>query len=88
MVRVEDLALRDIHRPLDRFGDQGKVESLVASIAAMGLQEPIEAMEVQGQYYGFSGCHRYDEACARLGLTTIRCLIRRATPAVLRMHFA
>ncbi|MCZ0899713.1 ParB N-terminal domain-containing protein, partial [Microcoleus sp. HI-ES] len=44
-------------------------------------------LEVDGQYYGFSGCHRY-EACQRLGLETIRCKVRRATRAVLQMHLA
>lgn len=87
MVRVEELALKDIHRPLYRHNDQDKVAALMASIAEIGLQEPIEVLEVEGRYYGFSGCHRY-EACARLGHDTIRCRIRRATPAVLRMHLA
>ncbi len=87
MVRVEDLALTEIHRPLYRQNDQGKVAALMQSIRDVGLQEPIEILEVEGRYYGFSGCHRY-EACSRLGHQTIRCRIRRATPAVLRMHLA
>jgi uncharacterized ParB-like nuclease family protein len=57
------------------------------SIQTVGLQEPIDVLEVEGQYYGFSGCHRY-EACTRLGHPTIRCRVRRATPQVLRMHLA
>lgn len=87
MVRVQDLALQDIRRPLYRQNDPEKVAALMRSIAEVGLQEPIDVLEVEGRYYGFSGCHRY-EACSRLGHHTIRCRIRRATPAVLRMHLA
>jgi uncharacterized ParB-like nuclease family protein len=42
---------------------------------------------VEGEYYGFSGCHRY-EACTRLGHETIRCRVRKAPRAVLQMHLA
>ncbi|WP_110987864.1 sulfiredoxin [Acaryochloris thomasi] len=87
MVRVKNIALKEIHRPLYRQNDQSKVAALMRSIAEVGLQEPIEVLEVEGRYYGFSGCHRY-EACSRLGHHTIRCRVRRATPAVLRMHLA
>jgi uncharacterized ParB-like nuclease family protein len=57
------------------------------SIAEIGLQEPIEVLEVDGRYYGFSGCHRF-EACQRLGKQTILARVRKATPSVLRMHLA
>lgn len=30
------------------------------SIQEIGLQEPIDVLEVDGKYYGFSGCHRYE----------------------------
>jgi len=40
---------------------------------------------VDGQYYGFSGCHRF-EAHQRLGLPTILCRVRRANKQVLKMH--
>ncbi|MEB3293597.1 MAG: ParB N-terminal domain-containing protein, partial [Synechococcales bacterium] len=43
--------------------------------------------EVEGQYYGFSGCHRY-EACTRLGHETILCRIRKAPRSVLMNHLA
>ncbi|RDX85297.1 Sulfiredoxin, chloroplastic/mitochondrial [Mucuna pruriens] len=43
----------------------------------------IDVLEVDGIYYGFSGCHRY-EAHQRLGLPTIRCKIRRGTKETLR----
>jgi uncharacterized ParB-like nuclease family protein len=44
-------------------------------------------LEVEGQYYGFSGCHRF-EACQRLGHDTIRCRVRKAPASVLRHHLA
>nr|GEW87098.1 sulfiredoxin, chloroplastic/mitochondrial [Tanacetum cinerariifolium] len=45
----------------------------------------IDVLEVDGAYYGFSGCHRF-EAHQRLGLPTIRCKIRRGTKETLRHH--
>lgn len=44
-------------------------------------------LEVEGRYYGFSGCHRY-EAHQLLGKETIRCRVRRAPRSVLRAHMA
>ena len=41
--------------------------------------------QVEGAYYGFSGCHRF-EAHVKLGLPTIRCLVRPATRHTLKMH--
>ncbi len=86
-MRIEEIPLNQIRRPLPRVNDQTKVASLMESIREVGLNEPIDVLEVDGQYYGFSGCHRY-EACQRLGLETIRCKVRRATRAVLQMHLA
>ncbi len=86
-MRVMELPLAQIRRPLPRRTDPEKVAQLMASIAAMGQQEPIEVLEVNGLYYGFSGCHRY-EAMQRLERPTIRCRVRRATPEVLRLHLA
>ncbi|HEY9814443.1 MAG TPA: sulfiredoxin [Candidatus Obscuribacterales bacterium] len=86
-MRIVDLPLDQIHRPLYRQNDPEKVQALMESIQRMGLQEPIDVLEVEGNYYGFSGCHRY-EACQRLGLATIRCRVRRAPTSVLRMHLA
>lgn len=45
----------------------------------------IDVLLVDGQYYGFSGCHRF-EAHQRLGLPTIKCRVRKANKQVLKMH--
>lgn len=87
MVKVEAIPIKQIRRPLLRQNDQAKVEALMASIAEIGLQEPIDVLEVDGQYYGFSGCHRF-EACSRLGHETILCRVRRAPRSVLQKHLA
>lgn len=87
MARIEEIPIQSIRRPLYRQNDPQRVETLMTSIAEIGLQDPIEVLEVEGQYYGFSGCHRY-EACTRLGHTTIRCCIRRAPRSVLQRHLA
>jgi sulfiredoxin len=87
MADIRELPIEQIRRPLPRQNDPQKVAVLMESIQTVGLQEPIDVLEVEGQYYGFSGCHRY-EACTRLGHQTIRCRVRRATPQVLRMHLA
>jgi uncharacterized ParB-like nuclease family protein len=84
-MRVATLPLAAIRRPLQRHLDEEKVGALMASIAGEGLREPIEVLEVEGRFWGFNGCHRV-AAHERLGLTTIRARIRRATPGVLRMH--
>ena len=87
MARVEDIPIQKIRRPLFRQNDPAKVAALMASIEAEGLREPIDVLEVEGEYYGFSGCHRF-EACSRLGHETIRCNVRRAPRSVLQMHLA
>lgn len=87
MVSVQDIPIAQIRRPLLRQNDPAKVQALMDSIAAIGLQEPIDVLEVEGKYYGFSGCHRY-EACSRLGHETIRCRVRRAPKSVLQRHLA
>ncbi|MBK4731534.1 ParB N-terminal domain-containing protein [Oxynema sp. CENA135] len=86
-MKIEDIPIEAIRRPLPRQNDPEKVKALMASIQEIGLQEPIDVLEVEGQYYGFSGCHRY-EACQRLGHETIRCRVRRAPRAVLQRHLA
>jgi len=87
MARVQEIPLNQIKRPLPRVNDPQKVEALMESIQAIGQQEPIDVLEVDGEYYGFSGCHRY-EACQRLGLSTILAKVRKANRAVLKMHLA
>ena len=59
-----DLPLTAVRRPLAkvRANDSAKVEALMASIAEVGLKEPIDVLECDGKFYGFSGCHRF-EAC-------------------------
>lgn len=86
-MRIEDIPIAKIRRPLPRGNDPKKVAALMESIREIGLQEPIDVLEVEGQYYGFSGCHRF-EACQRLGHETIRCKVRRAPRSVLQMHLA
>lgn len=87
MARVQEIPLRQIRRPLYRPNDPAKVAALMQSIQEIGLKEPIDVLEVEGEYYGFSGCHRY-EACDRLGHETIPCNVRRAHRSVLQMHLA
>ncbi len=86
-MQIKELKVKQIHRPLPRQTDQSKVKQLAQSIAEEGLREPIDVLEVEGQYYGFSGCHRY-EAHELLGKETIRCRVRRAPLSVLRSHIA
>ncbi|AFY88340.1 MULTISPECIES: ParB N-terminal domain-containing protein [Cyanophyceae] len=87
MTKVQEIPLNQIRRPLPRENDQQKVKALMESIQEIGQQEPIDVLEVEGQYYGFSGCHRY-EACQRLGKETILARVRKAPRAVLKMHMA
>ena len=87
MVRVQEIPLNQIRRPLPRQNDPNKVQALMESIREIGQQEPIDVIEVDGQYYGFSGCHRY-EACQRLGKQTILARVRKAPKSVLMKHLA
>ncbi|MEC4984893.1 MAG: sulfiredoxin [Oscillatoria sp. PMC 1068.18] len=87
MVAIKEIPVAQIRRPLPRQTDPDKVQALMKSIAAEGLREPIDVLEVDGEYYGFSGCHRY-EAHQRLGRETIRCRVRHAPKSVLKMHLA
>lgn len=86
-MQIRELRVAEIHRPLPRQTDRIKVERLAESIAQKGLHEPIDVLEVEGKYYGFSGCHRY-EAHQVLGKPTIKCRVRRAPRSVLRSHIA
>jgi uncharacterized ParB-like nuclease family protein len=87
MVKIENISLKQIYRPLPRQTDSKKVEQLMESIALVGLKEPIDVLEIEGKYYGFSGCHRF-EAHQRLGKETIKCRVRQAPRSVLQRHLA
>lgn len=86
-MEIKNIPLSQIRRPLPRQTDSEKVNQLMQSIAEEGLREPIDVLEVDGQYYGFSGCHRF-EAHQRLGKDTILCRVRRAPKSVLAKHIA
>ncbi|MBE9211222.1 ParB N-terminal domain-containing protein [Plectonema cf. radiosum LEGE 06105] len=86
-MKVEEIPLNLIKRPLPRKNDAEKVEALMKSITEIGQQEPIDVLEVDGEYYGFSGCHRF-EACQRLGKNSIKARVRKAPKSVLKMHLA
>ena len=64
--RIFEVPLAAIRRPLGkvRANDALKVEALMESIADIGLQEPIDVLLVDGKYYGFSGCHRFEVCCS------------------------
>lgn len=68
-----------------KFVDQEKVEALKESISEFGLFEPIDVLEVEGIYYGFSGCHRF-QAHQELGKEKILCKVRNATKQTLKFH--
>ena len=86
-MQIKEIPVDKIRRPLPRQTDRNKVQRLARSIAEEGLHEPIDVLEVEGQYYGFSGCHRY-EAHQLLGKETIKCRIRKAPVSVLKAHIA
>ena len=75
-MEIKNIPLSQIRRPLPRQTDPEKVNQLMQSIA-----------EVDGNYYGFSGCHRF-AAHQRLGKETILCRVRRAPKSVLAKHIA
>lgn len=85
--RIREIPLRDIRRPLarTRVNNPEKVEDLMGSIAREGVRVPIDVLEVEGTYFGFNGCHRF-EACQRLGMETIPCRVIKATREVLQRH--
>jgi len=86
-MEIKNIPLSQIRRPLPRQTDPEKVNQLMQSIAEEGLREPIDVLEVDGNYYAFSGCHRF-AAHQRLGKETILCLVRRAPKSVLAKHIA
>lgn len=86
-MEIKVIPLSEIRRPLPRQTDPEKVAKLMESIASVGLKEPIDVLLVEGKYYGFSGCHRF-EAHQRLNKQTICCRVRRAPKSVLQRHLS
>ncbi|MGV2389734.1 MAG: chromosome partitioning protein ParB [Microcystis novacekii Mn_MB_F_20050700_S1] len=86
-MEIKNISLSQIRRPLPRQIDPEKVNQLMQSIAEEGLREPLDVLEVDGNYYGFSGCHRFADH-QRLGKETILCRVRRAPKSVLAKHIA
>jgi uncharacterized ParB-like nuclease family protein len=84
-MRIATIPLASIRRLLQRVLDEAKVADLMESIAAEGQKEPIDVLELDGQLWGFNGCHRV-AAHERLGLPTITARVRQANPEVLRLH--
>lgn len=84
---VYEIDISSISRPLQRTRSNSseKVVALMESIKEVGLQEPIDVLLVDGKYYGFSGCHRF-EACQRLGCDKILAKVRKGNQQTLRMH--
>ncbi len=77
--------LNDINRPHQSVIDESKVEYLMESISEIGLQEPIDLLEVDGKLYGFNGCHRYT-AHRRLGLEYIDAKVRQVDRSTFKLH--
>ena len=77
--------IADIIRPHQSILDEAKLEYLIESIKEIGLEEPIDLLEIDGKLYGFNGCHRYN-AHRRLGLKTIEAKVRMVDKATLRLH--
>ena len=77
--------IQDINRPHQSVIDDDKVEYLMESISEIGLQQPIDLLEVDGKLYGFNGCHRYT-AHTRLGLEYIEANIRSVDRSTFKLH--
>lgn len=45
-MRIEEIPLNQIRRPLPRVNDSAKVSTLMESIREVGLNEPIDVLEV------------------------------------------
>eukprot|EP00884_Botryococcus_braunii_P020898 jgi/Botrbrau1/7492/Bobra.0095s0028.1 len=85
---VRELPVDAIRRPLARTreNDQEKVAALMDSIKRhRAAGTPSMCLEVEGQYYGFSGCHRY-EAAPAAGAAHHLVSDSQANRQTLRMH--
>ena len=49
-MKIEEIPLDKIIRPLKSQNDAQKVNNLMKSMAEIALQEPIDVLEVDGQY--------------------------------------
>lgn len=84
-MKQQQVNIAEINRPHQSVIDEAKVTQLMQSISSIGLQEPIDLLEVEGRLYGFNGCHRYT-AHKRLGLSTIKANIRKVDRATFKLH--
>ena len=84
-MKQRTVKIADINRPHQSVLDETKVTQLMESISDIGLQQPIDLLEVDGKLYGFNGCHRYT-AHKRLGLDTIEANVRQVDRATFKLH--
>ena len=84
-MRQQEVKIADINRPHQSVIDGSKLSHLMDSIGSIGLQEPIDLLEIDGRLYGFNGCHRYT-AHKCLGLETIKANIRQVDRATFKLH--
>ena len=84
-MKQKTVKIADINRPHQSVLDETKVTQLMESISDIGLQQPIDLLEVDGKLYGFNGCHRYT-AHKRLGLDTIEANVRQVDRATFKLH--
>ena len=84
-MKQRTVKIADINRPHQSVLDETKVTQLMESISDIGLQQPIDLLEVDGKLYGFNGCHRYT-AHKRLGLNTIEANVRQVDRATFKLH--
>ena len=84
-MKQQKVKITDINRPHQSVLDEAKVAELMKSISDIGLQQPIDLLEVDGKLYGFNGCHRYT-AHKRLGLDTIEANVRHVDRATFKLH--
>lgn len=80
--KIKDLPLSDIDEPKDVLRmefDSQTIDELAQSISEIGLLQPI-LVHVDGSRYEIVFGHRRFLACKKLGLRTIRALVRTMSP--------